>query len=361
MRHVSLGLTGLFLFTVTSCAQCAPDQVGQGVARLTIRNVGAMVSLVAADTACGFASDAVNAGAVATGDVGGAGKLTFTVTSCSIDAGKSKDLGKDCAGADTTAAGKVVISATKEIVGTLTGDADNPIVPAGPDSVTITISKAEFTSFEVTSSTSANKLTQVKGSLSAVAKPRLAVSASTGACAVVTPNVQFSKIAYAASTVHVDSPDNTFDADVTTSDISAQNGAGPGGENTISGSMTVFGSKVDVKDDGKLDPDYDAAKFKAGYVCTDDLAAPESFVCADLTPALADGAARLTIKMLATITSLIDADASCGFSSAGVQGAPTVTGTPGGAGSLAFTATACTLTFADETTLSPDCGGASTI
>ena len=53
-----LGLLGSILM-LTSCAQCAPGMVGAGVARLSVRNAGAIVSIISNDTTCGFASDQV--------------------------------------------------------------------------------------------------------------------------------------------------------------------------------------------------------------------------------------------------------------------------------------------------------------
>ena len=71
--------------------------------------------------------------------------------------------------------------------------------------------------------------------------PRLAVATSSGACAIATPNVTFSEVAYGASTVHVTTPDNDFDAEVAGSAIAAQNGVNGDDENSISGTITVTG------------------------------------------------------------------------------------------------------------------------
>ncbi|OGQ18252.1 MAG: hypothetical protein A2138_03185 [Deltaproteobacteria bacterium RBG_16_71_12] len=348
------------LLSLSGCPSCAPQTVGEGVARLTVRNVGAMVSLVSANADCGFASTAVAGAPVIDGAVGSEGTVTWTVTDCAIDLGEESTISEDCTGGTVTGSGKVTLSATKTVAGILTGDDENPVVPGGPDAATISITAATFEDFRVVNSKSDNVLTMVSGSITAIAKPRLAVAESTGACAVATPNVTFSSVAYGASTLYVDTPDNKFEADVTVSDISAQNGK-KDEENSISGTMTVFGSSVDVTGDGALDPDYDAAEFAAAYACADDLATPESFECVDLTPRLADGAARLSIKLLGTVASLLDADTSCGFSSAAVQGAATLTGTPGGTGSITFASTACTLTFPANTMLDSDCEGTQTI
>jgi hypothetical protein len=359
----------LFLGTAaavtTGCPECAPDRVAVGVAQLTVRNVGAMVSLVNADTECGFGSDGVLGAAVADGAVGSEGTLTFTVTDCVIDLGSSPvEVSEDCAGNTTTATGKVTISATRQIGGLLTGDADTPIIPGGPDSVTITLTSATFENFEVKSSSSDSFLTMIEGSLGATVKPRLAVDVDQQACSVATPNVTFTSVAYEPSTLHVTTPDNSFDVGVATSNLSAQNGKGPGGdENIIAGDITVFDSPQTLAEQA-LDPEFDAAKFAEGYTCaetglflTDGV---ESYTCPNLNPLLADGAARLTVKMLGTVAGLIDADTTCGFSSAAVQEAGAIDGTPGAEGSLTLTVTDCVIAFTDTTSLSEDCNGDAT-
>lgn len=354
------------LGALAGCPQCAPDLVSVGVAQLTVRNVGAMVSLVNADSACGFDSDAVKTAAAVEGAIGSEGKLTFTVTGCVIDLGATAaPVSEDCTGNKTTASGKITVSATREVGGVLTGNPDSPIVPGGPDAVKITLTSVAFENFEVTSSSSDARLNMISGSISAFVAPRLAASdpasASAGACAIATPNVSFTDISYAAgSLAHVTSADNSFDVDIAASKLSAQNGkSGAGDENLLSGEITVFGSAQTLAPQA-LDPEFDAAKFAEGYACTADLSSPESFTCADLTPRLADGAARLTVKMLGTVAGLIEADTVCGFSSEAVQGAPAVSGATGGDGSLTFTVADCVISFAELTALAADCDDVAT-
>lgn len=362
LRRGLLVLVGACAFaSLAGCPSCAPQTVGEGVARLTVRNVGAMVTLVSANTDCGFGATSVLGSPTISGAVGSEGTVTWSVTDCTIDLGDESAISESCTGATTTGSGTVTISATKTVAGILTGNAENPVVPGGPDAATVTISEASFENFRVVSSASDNVLTMVAGSISAVAKPRLAVAASTGACAVATPNVTFSDVVYGPSTVYVDTPDNKFEATVATSAIVAQNGKNGDDENSISGTMTVFDADVPVDGDGLLDPDYVAADFAASYACADDLAVPESFACVDLTPRLADGAARLSIKLLGTVGSLLDADTTCGFSSESVQGAAVLAGTPGGTGTITFTSTACTLAFPSMTMLDADCAGTQTM
>ena len=152
--HSSQGLLTLTLLLVgTGCAKCAPERVGPGVARLTIRNVGTMASLVNADQTCGFSSPAVLAAPTVEGQIGGEGSLTFSVQDCVIDASAGIE-SKNCADVTTTATGKVTITAKRQVRGKLTGNPASPIIPSGPDAVTITLEKATFENFVVVSSAS---------------------------------------------------------------------------------------------------------------------------------------------------------------------------------------------------------------
>ena len=351
----------LFVTVAASCAQCAPDRVGAGVARLTVRNMGAVTSLVNANTTCGFASDAVKSSPMVSGSVGSAGSLTFTVTGCVIELPADTEISRDCSSVVTTGSGKVTVSATRRVDGLLTGVAASPIIPSSADALTITFGKVSFENFEVKSSASTSSLTIKSGSIAGTVKPRLAVSKTSGACAIATPNVTFSGISYAeGSKVHVTGP-TSFDADVNGSAFSAQNGLNKF-SNTLQGTIRVWGTDTSVNGDlAGLDPEYSGEKFLASYECTADMVTPASYTCADLTPTLADGASRLSVSMFGTVVSMINANTSCGFSAPAVLGAATVDGTVGATGSVSFKTTACALTLPAQTELAADCSGAKTV
>jgi hypothetical protein len=344
---------------MAACAQmCAPDAVGTGVARLTVRNVGAMVSLLAADDSCGFAAPAVAGAPTITGEVGGEGVVTWTVTDCVIDLGEATEISKDCQGVTTDGSGKVTLSATKSVAGILTGVAENPVVPGGPDAATVTITKATLDNFEVSKSNSENKLRMISGTLTAIAAPRLGVAAANGACAISTSIVTFKDIVLSDAEVLLTSPDLTETIPVATSAINAQNGKGTASENSISGSITVWDTAREVPaagDSEGLDPDYEAAAFLNSFTCNTELASPLSFDCADLTPRLADGAARLTVKMFGAVASAVAANTTCGFASAAVGGAAVASGNPGEKGTVTFTVSNCALDFATATAVSSNC------
>jgi len=358
MRHLRLSFFALTTVAVaTGCPQCAPGEVGAGVASLTVRNVGAVASLVNADDDCGFASTAVLSNPTIDGAPGTEGTVTFTVEDCEIDLGSDLvEISEDCEGNTTSASGKITVSATRAIGGQITGNPAQPVIPGGPDAVTITLSSVTFESFRVEKSNSTSILVWTTGGISGSLSPRLAVSASSGACSIATPITTFEDLVYTESTLHVTTETNDFDVDVAGSSLSAQNGAKGDDENTIAGEITVFGTPVVVEE--ALDPDYDAEAFLTSWVCADDLADPVSFTCADLNPRLADGAARLSVKTFGTIAGIVNADTTCGFASS--TAVPTVTGNPGAAGQISLAITDCTITLPANTALAADCSGNAT-
>lgn len=363
MRAFRFAVVVSILSAISGCPSCAPDLVGQGIARLTVRNVGAMVTLASANEDCGFASPEVLENATVEGEVGGPGSLTLKVAGCTIDAGSGTDVSEDCTGDKTTAKGRFTLTATRTIVGTLTGNAANPIVPGSADAVTIKIERVEVDDFAVEKSDSDDSLRMISGSLAVGSfKPRLGVDETSGACAIPTPVLTANAIAYKDAVVFVKTPDNEFEADVETSSFSAQNGRKGDQENSISGTMTVFGSEVEVTGDGVLDSAYVRSEFEEDYACTENLAGPTAFACGDLDALVANGAARLTVKAIGTVVGLLDANDACGFSNGDVLAAGLPTGTVGGDGSITFTVTDCTINLgATPVELEADCNGNSTV
>ncbi|MEW5853568.1 MAG: hypothetical protein AB2A00_32630 [Myxococcota bacterium] len=355
------------LTTGSACSVVGGDEIAMGVARLTVRNVGAMTTLVNQDATCGFQSPAVLAAAVKEGEVGSPGRVTWTVEGCTIQVPDEMTLSTDCNGRSTMVRGTVTISATRTVEGILTGKLDAPVVPSSSTAATVTIRNAAFSGFSVRVSDSPNSMAMQRGSISAVVAPRLAVGASTGACAISTPNVAFSSIRYGPSTVELTTERGQILAEVTSSDLRATNGVRDEGDNTIAGRMNLAARfameppvpardvTIPTGDDGKLDPEYDAARFKASYACTADLATPESYQCADLTPRIVDGAARLTVKTFGTLASVLNVNHECGFFSDAVLNAAQVTGAVGSEGTAVLTLDNCHLEFRAGTTVNTDC------
>jgi len=364
-KWIRLGAIGAALSVTAACAQmCAPGDVGTGIARLTVRNLGAAISAVSSDATCGFESSDVLTNPTINGPIGGPGSITWTVADCAIDFGDGTDTGSDCNGVGATVSGKVTISATKTISGTLTGVAENPVLPGGPEAAEIVVTALSFENFEVVKSDSDSSLVWEEGSITATFVPRLAVAADTGACGILTPNAAIGDIRYGESTVKVVSPDLEESVPVAGSSMIAYNGVFGDKENEISGEITVWDGVQTVPAEGDtdgLDSEYDAAKFIEAFACEDNLADPISYVCADMTPLLADGTARLTASLFGAVASAISDDTTCGFSADAVLGAPTMTGSVGGSGTMTWSVNGCTVSFASATAVSTDCAGAETL
>ncbi len=321
-RHGGAGaylVVGVVL--VSSLAGCerlfGKDEVATGVARLTVKNVGTIASLVNSDSRCGFESQAVKDAVQLDGEAGRIGKATWYVDHCLIDLGKDYDFGRGCHGEPgERGSGKVIVTARRVIEGRLTGDVGLPIIPAGPDAVVIDILDATFDKFTIAPASGAPKLVMRDGSISATLKPRLAAERDTGICAIVTSNVTFSNIRYRDATVRVKTEDRDFEVDVDASNITAQNGIGPGGENTLAGVIDVWGTKKKVPNDGDndgLDPGYHGPSTPDPECVPKNLQLPVSFAC-NSEPILAQNLGRIAIITVGELAKHSFSDPHCGLS-----------------------------------------------
>lgn len=347
------------LGALAGCPQCTPEAVGEDVARLTVRNVHAMMLLLEDDDTCGFASSAVRAGARIEGSAGSDGSVTYTVEDCTVELGGGRDILEDCNGVTLRGFGRVILSATRTVRGTVTGNAEDPVIPASADAVTVTIQEARLDDFRVTRSDNEDSLRMIEGTLSAEASPRQAVAEGSGLCTVSTPNIAFRNIRYEDAQVRVFEEDREYEADIEESDIRAQLGRGATQENTVAGSMTVYGADVDVAGDDVLEDDYNRQEFIAGYACQSAIAEPVSFDCIDLETATADATARLGLIAFDALTGVLEADTSCGFSSTTAAATAQAVGAPGTEGTITTTLNSCALEFGQLRTLPPDCTGRS--
>lgn len=293
-----------------------PQQVADGVAQLTVRDLGGVLLAVNGDETCGFSSAAVIDNPSIAGEVGETGTVTYTVTDCAIDLGSEPvDLKTDCNDITTAGTGAVTVTARKIVTGRLTGDPETPVIPEEPDAASFVIDQATFVDFDVTKTGSDSHMRIVDGSLSATITPMLAVDVENGACSVLTPHIAFSDITWGASTVSVTSGKREFEVPIANGSLDAVNGTIGEHENWVEGSLTVWKKTKDVLLEGPtegLDPDYDAQLIEDSYTCNPELAQPVSFSC-DLDPKLAEGAARLIVKNFGLVTKTTDLDTDCGF------------------------------------------------
>ncbi|MDF1564087.1 MAG: hypothetical protein P1V51_13645 [Deltaproteobacteria bacterium] len=360
------GFVCLLFVAACPAEKLAPRKVGSAVGRLSVRNAAVMTSLISGNDECGFKSPGVLNNFTVEGDIGSEGSVTYTVGSCQLNLGTLHELKSDCNGDSTSAGGTVTISGTMTIRGILTGNVETPVVPSSADATSIHL-EARFTNFDVQVSYSPNSLRQISGALSWDAEPHLAISATTGLCSIATSDISLNNLSYSDAIVHVTAEKRDFDVHVPTSAFSAQVGRWGPRENWISGQITVAGGKVvslpnDSDDSPVLDVDYERGYHLDSFACAEDLQVPISYQCKSLAPALAHGLSRLTVPTLANLTKLVDADTTCGFSSAGVKNGVQITGNLGETGgSATWRVQNCLIDFPQPVIVSEDCNGAQRI
>ena len=341
----------------------APGKVAAAVARLSMRNSAYAAKLVLADTKCGFKSPAVLRAALVQGETGGPGAVTLKVTGCTISLPELTPLADDCLGEHASVQGKVTFSGTQRIRGTLTGDAQTPVIPDSADAVTLDL-EATFEEFKVTKTDSTNVMTIHGGKIAYVFEPRIALSRSLGVCSVQTLDFTFSNVRWSNGRATIQSPERTFPVDVPSSNLVAQVGKWQKDENSFAGELTVWDTKVALPLPKEEDPDglddlYTPKAYFDSISCDPDLVTPVNYACPSLKTQLVHGASRLSVKTVGALTSLVDADARCGFSSPQVLANAALSGTSGSAGSATFTLPApCVISFSTTTEISKDCSGA---
>ena len=350
----------VILTTQVGCLQWFSGKIGTGVARLTVRNVGAMLLAVNGNDVCGFASAGVNDNPAADGAVGSAGTLTYTVTDCEIEYTDWEALSTDCNDVETRAKGKLIISARKIVEGRITGNPEKAVIPTRANGARFVIDNARFENFISEKSNSEAAMNMISGSISAVIEPRLA-KGENGTCSILTPNIQFSEISYGTSLVHVDTGDRDFEVEVESSNIEAQNGNIGEHQNRISGDITIWGKHEPVPhDEDGLDPEFDAVVFADSFACVEDLFLPVAYEC-PLTEKLGLASGRLAVRDFAGLVKLVAADTNCGFESPEVLNNFTYEGDIGyNEGRVRYTVSNCDIYVEEPLEVSVDCNGEQT-
>ena len=361
----ALGATLLLaVLTTGGCARMFPSQVGTGVARLTVRNAGAIALAVKTDTHCGFSSDLVNSSAKVEGEPGSHGTVTWRVEGCVIDLEDDTPLSEDCSGTIESARGRVTVTAEKRISGRITGDPEQPVIPTDAEAVTLSFAEVEFENFSARSSGSAPYLVMSYGSLSFDVQPMIARSSTTQVCSVESRNVRFNNIRYGESKLHLYAEHNDFDVDVQASDFRAAVGILPGAEdrvaNEISGTITLWGQEQEVPlGDPGLDPEFDEEAFIEAGSCLAGLTEPVSYSCG-MEDMLGSAASRLSVLTFGSLLRLVDDNEQCGFASP-QSGASYTEETSGqSTGAVTFGVHDCTLQFPEPTVVWSDCLGNTT-
>jgi len=359
-----LTIAALFLaLPSTACITWFPDKVGNGVARLTVRNIGAITSLISADELCGFESQEVLTSYTQDVEDGGVGTVTWHVNNCEIDTGTEWRVVKEyCDGTELRVRGKITITAQKIVDGRVTGNDERPAIPTDPDAATIKILNAEMVDFEVQDTGSDSSMRVAKGATSGELRPRLAANISKGLCSIASSDIAVSNLNLFNAKVYVSTPDRDFDTDIGVSNIDAIIGLHNEGENRIGGMIRVWGSDETVDQEDGLDAEYNREKFLNKFTCTEDLALPISHSC-ELAPRVAEASGRLSVKMFANLVKYANAEESCGFESPIALANTKVHGATGyrGGDVIIPIEQDCIIEFPEPTVIAEDCNGAQTI
>jgi len=323
------------------------NKIADGIARLTINNLGRMLSAVALESTHERPECQL-------------GELSMT-SKASIDYQHKSITWRfdDC---EFNLGGKVRLSGTKTISGFLTGNPQYPIVPQPGSTAQFDFSKAEFENYRAEFDKSTH-LTFLNATLAFGAKIRLAKDKSTGLCSVPAPNLAFHNIRYLKG-----SPNRVMIAaesfgiqqlmiDIENSNFDAQFGFGETvkEDNALKGNISILGKSFSLPSDGLgLNPFPDhAAAFETFINATPNLASTDRnvmFQCKEFEYVRALNAARLMILNTGSVTQeshdeYLKAGSyfpGCGFSSLGVRASSKrQSGETGGFGELHFRVNSC--------------------
>jgi hypothetical protein len=111
-----------------------------------------------------------------------------------------------------------------------------------------------------------------QGTLDAFVQPATGENLEGGGYVVPTPVATMEGVRLRNATATLFAQGMLFEIEINDTDLTATNGRVHDQENEISGTVTIDGVTIQVG--GALDPEYDPAQFEAGYVCTENLAAP---------------------------------------------------------------------------------------
>ena len=361
-RPILLLATSALAAQAVSCGEDNFDEGAAGVARVTASSVAALVRAVLEDDRCGFAATAVKDSVVITGEPGSAGVAVYTVERCALDFEAAPVVFTDCENRETKLHGRVTVTATLGFAGTVTGDLQSPVIPRRSDAMTIHLSSVLLDHYAVAFPGADGKMTFREGTLAATAHPALAVTDPDGVCSAPTHDMRLTGIRYRDGNAFLETSAESSHVIVLDSNIAAQIGKGPGGENAYSGTINLLGTERSLPPEGEsadLDTEYDRAKFEAGFVCEHDFRMPIDYACGGTSADEKAGQAiaRLSIQAIVAIAALVEEDETCGFASPNALAQRQVTGRPGADGRAVKRTTGCVIDRPVPVVTLEDCQG----
>jgi hypothetical protein len=267
--------------------ECSMRQIiGDGVARLIVQSVGTVAGAVNANTDCGFAN---TLGVLAhpsnvVGEHGEMGSLTWSIEDCANGSPALSVFATDCVGNETFLEGNASVDSTRTVYGLREPAVDlfffqvgESIEPQDSRSIDLWIENTELTEFssyglKAGAEEPLGILKIHQGTLDAFVQPATGENTEGGGYVVPTPVATMDGVRLRNATATLFAQGMLFEIEINDSNLSATNGRVHDRENEIAGTVTIDGVTIQVG--GALDPEYDPAQFEAGYVCTENLAAP---------------------------------------------------------------------------------------
>lgn len=260
--------------------------VGDGVARLIVQTVGTVAGAVNANADCGFANTlGVLANPIeVVGEHGEMGSLTWSIEDCANGAPELSVFATDCVGNQTFIEGNASVDSVRTVYGLREPAVDlfffalgESIEPQDSRSIDLWITETQLNEFSsyglkagATEPLGILKIHQ--GTLDAFVQPATGENTEGGGFVVPTPVATMEDVRLRNATATLFAQGMTFVITIDDTNLTATNGRVHDSENAIAGTVTIDGVVIEVG--GALDPEYDAAQFEAGYVCTENLAAP---------------------------------------------------------------------------------------
>lgn len=279
---------------------CSRDADSLEVARVLVEDAAAIVW--AAELAGCF--DAVAP------DVSGAvdtlGSATWQIDGCVVPLEPDFD---PCGPIQRATHGELVVSGTRTVLGTVTGDPVRPVVPAGPDSTSFAL-EANVEGFVGEGLADRVAVRAMSGRFAIEARVRHAAGWA-GGCSAPTPHMALDRVAVDADAQIVDGA--TEMSTRVTASLSGVRGHVGAAENQVAGSVAFDGSDESVAD--VLRPDYNAAAFLESFACSEAIARPVELSCGPPTPAAAATLVAGAAEALAVVARLAKTAPGCGFDS----------------------------------------------
>jgi hypothetical protein len=300
--------------------QLFPGKVADGIARLTVANLGLMILGIKQqghpDSNCDLLSKKTSANFKRLYKSKERGQVVWGFNDCIFDFGKSTNILDDNQKIMGTLSGKVTLSGHKIIEGYFTNSNIFPVIPEGENSFQFDFSHVHFENFQAQIPEMSKNLTILRGTLSFSLAIHLARSKSLHLCNIPLQNLTFKNIVYdnnQENIVRLPGFLGDYEVDIHASDLEAQQNTYQNHTNFLQGHIAIWGnnSKQVPSDNLGLNPSFKENAFEEDIQSIPDLDKPASYDC-PVDRFLAIQASRLIIQNIGNIALELGQDNKCG-------------------------------------------------